>query len=274
MNYKNLDFSNQNLKNCSFKGRNLNGANFSFSDIRGCDFSRTSLREANFENIKAGQTPQTFLSSIAIGFITAIIVFHAISQMVFGVIARTPESPIWLYAVALLTSLAISGIVSAVMSLTHKKSIFHRLFTTLSSATSGAILGFFYGGTAAGGKNPQVAIASAALGALIMAINSFYFQRGFVAIILSVSGTVASYGFAFLVGTRAIAFLSTQNLIWGFCLSFLSLIYIGLTLISLRYTVKEITRYCVTSFRSSDLTNANFNNAKLGLSDFTNAIKN
>ncbi|MEO1184278.1 MAG: hypothetical protein AAFX46_05985, partial [Cyanobacteria bacterium J06636_27] len=57
-----------------------------------------------------------------------------------------------------------------------------------------------------------------------------------------------------------------------FCLSFLSLTYIGLTLTSLRYILKEMTNYCVTSFRGSDLTNTSFNNAKLGLSDFTKAI--
>ncbi|MGD1912309.1 MAG: hypothetical protein ACFB2X_16075 [Rivularia sp. (in: cyanobacteria)] len=158
------------------------------------------------------------------------------------------------------------------MSLAPGKSFLKRIATILSGATSGAILGFFYGGTAAGGKNPQVAIASAVIGALIMAASSFYFKRGFVPVILSTSGTVTTYGFAFLIGTRAIAFLSTQNLIWGFCLSFLSLIYIGLTLITLCYSIKQITTYSLTSFRASDLTNANFNNAKLGLSDFTGAI--
>ena len=158
------------------------------------------------------------------------------------------------------------------MSLANKTSIYYRIFTIITGAVSGAILGFFYGGTAAGGKNPQVAILSAILGALIMLISCFLVKRGFIAITLSVGGAVANYGFAFLVGTRAIAFLSTQNFIWGFCLSFLLLIYIGLTLISLRYTFEEITNYSVTSFRHSDLTNTSFNNAKLGFSDFTKAI--
>ncbi|BAY86774.1 hypothetical protein NIES267_62850 [Calothrix parasitica NIES-267] len=272
MDYQILDFSNQNLKNRSFKGQNLNGANFSYSDIRGCNFNRTSLREANFDNVKAGQTPQIFLSLITTALITTTIFFHAVSQMVFGVIERTPESPVWVYAIALLISLAITGITCTAMTLTNKKSLFYRIFLIISGAASGAILGFFYGGTAAGGKNPQIAIISAILGALIMAISSFLFKRKFIPIILSIGGTVANYGFAFLVGTRAISFLSTQNFLWGFCLSFLSLTYIGLTLTSLRYTLKEMTNYCVTSFRGSDLTNTSFNNAKLGLSDFTKAI--
>ncbi|MDY6900375.1 MAG: pentapeptide repeat-containing protein [Cyanobacteriota bacterium] len=272
MDSQNLNFKNQNLRNRSFKGQNLNGANFSFSDIRGCDFSHTSLREANFDNVKAGQTPQKLLSLIIIVLVTTSIFFHAVSQMVFGVIERTPESPVWAYAIALLTILTIAGIASAVTSLVNKKSIYHRIFKIISGTASGAILGFFYGGTAAGGKNPQVAIISAILGALIMVISCFLFKRGFIAITLSIGGAVTNYGFAFLVGTRAIAFLSTQNFIWGFFLSFLSLTYIGLTLISLRYTYKEITNYSVTSFRHSDLTNASFKNAKIGFSDFTKAI--
>ncbi|MEO1374246.1 MAG: pentapeptide repeat-containing protein [Cyanobacteria bacterium J06635_10] len=272
MNHQNINFTNQNLQNRSFKGQNLNGANFSFSDIRGCDFSNTSLREANFHRVKAGQTPKIFTFLISVACITAIIVFHAVSQMIFGVIERTPESPIWSYAVALSISLGLAGITCVTMRAAREKSFLKRIATILSGVTSGAILGFFYGGTAAGGKNPQLAIVSAVIGALIMAATSFYFKRGFIPIILSVSGTVASYGFAFLIGTRAIAFLSTQNLIWGFCLSFLSLIYIGLTLITLCYSIKKITTYLVTSFRASDLTNANFKNAKLGLSDFTGSI--
>jgi hypothetical protein len=279
MNSENFNFSNQNLRNRSFKGQNLDGANFSFSDIRGCDFSNSSLRGANFENVKAGQTIEIFLSLITVAFITTIIVFHAVSQMIFGVIERTPESPVWVYGIALSISLAIAGIASAAMSLAKRKSIYKRIITILSGATSGAILGFFYGGTAAGGKNPQVAIASAVIGALIMAISSFYLkkEKGLIPISLSVAGTIYSYGFSFLVGTRAIAFFITPNfinVIWGFSLSFLSLSYILLTLISLRYTIQEITTYSVTSFRCSDITNANFNKAKLGFSDFTNVVKN
>ncbi|MEL6457080.1 MAG: pentapeptide repeat-containing protein [Cyanobacteria bacterium J06621_15] len=273
MNHQNLDFSKKNLKNRSFKGQNLNGANFSFSDIRGCNFSHTSLQEANFDNVKAGQTPQTLLFLITIAFISTIIFFHAVSQMVFGVIERTPESPVWVYAIALLISLAITGTASTVMSLVNRnnKKILYRILIIISGAASGAVLGFFYGGTAGGGKNPQIAIMSAILAGLIMAISSFSFQKGFITITLSIGGTVANYGFAFLAGTRAIAFLNTQNFFWGFCLSFITFIYIGFTLISLRYTLKGITNYSVTSFRYSNLTNASFNNAKLGLSDFTKA---
>ncbi|MGB3758647.1 MAG: pentapeptide repeat-containing protein [Rivularia sp. (in: cyanobacteria)] len=273
MNSENFNFSNQDLRNRSFKGQNLDGANFNTSDVRGCDFSNSSLRGANFDNIKAGQTTKIFLSLTSVTFITIIIAFHAVSQMVFGVIERTPESPVWVYGIALSISLAIAGIACTAMSLAKSKSIFKRISTILSGATSGAILGFFYGGTAAGGKNPQVAIASAVIGGLIMGISCFYFKKGFIPITLSVAGKIYSYGFGFLVGTRAIAFLSTQNLIWGFGLSFLSLTYIGFTLISLRYTIKEITTYSVTSFRRSDLTNASFKNAKLGFSDFTHTVR-
>ncbi len=271
MNSKNLNFSNQDLRNRSFKDQNLNGANFSASDIRGCDFSYASLQAANFQNAKAGKTPKIVLLLIAVILFTILIVFHAVSQMIFGVIEQTPESPVWVYGIALSISLGISGIACAMMSLANQTNILQRIATIISGATSGAILGFFYGGTAAG-KNPQIAIISALMGALIMAISTLYFKRGLLTIILSLAGTTITYGFAFLSGTRAIAFLNTQNFIGGFFISFLPLTYIGLTLISLRYTVNKITKYSVTSFRGSDLTNANFNHAKIGFSDFSHAI--
>ncbi|AFY52934.1 putative low-complexity protein [Rivularia sp. PCC 7116] len=272
MNYSNLNFSNQDLRNRCFKGQNLDYANFSYSDIRGCDFTNTSLREANFQNVKAGQTAKIFICLISIAFATTIVTFHAVSSMIFGVIERQKESPVWVYGVALSISLVIAGIAGVVMSLAKKKSTLQRIAIIISGATSGAILGFFYGGTAAGGKNPQIAIASAAIGALIVAISSFCFQKGFMPIILSAAATIITYAFAFLSGTRAIAFLSTQNLIWGFSITFLSLTYIGFTLISLHYLIKEITSFSVTSFRGCDITNASFKNAKLWFSDFSNAI--
>lgn len=273
MNNQNINFINQDLRNLSFKGKNLDGANFSKADIRGCDFGNTSLRGANFQNVKAGQTTRIFLFLICIVFLITIIAFHAVSQMIFGVIARTPESPIWSYAVALSISLGISGIVCAINSLAPKKSILQRICSIISAALSGAILGFFYGGTAAGGKNPQIAITSAVIGALIMAIANYSFKQELIQIICSVAGTITTYGFAFLIGARAINFLMTQNMMWGVILSILSLTYIGLTIISLKYTIKKITTYSVTSFRNSDLTDANFDNAKLGFSDFTGAVR-
>lgn len=272
MDSQNLNFSNQDLRNRCFKGQNLNGANFSYSNICGCDFSNASLREANFQNIKAGQTNLTLFSLISIVILIITVVFHAVSMMIFGVISRTPESPVWVYGIALSISLGIAGIACSIMSLAKQNTFLQRIATILSGTTSGAILGFFYGGTIAGGKNPQAAIISAVGGAFIMAISSFYFKKGLMCIVLSVAGTVITYGFAFLVGTRAIAFLSTQNLMWGLFLSFISLIYMGLTLISLRYTLKKITTHSVTSFQNSNLTHASFKNAQLGFSDFTNAV--
>ncbi|NJN09626.1 MAG: hypothetical protein HC815_17215 [Richelia sp. RM1_1_1] len=48
------DYSGQNLCGRSFKGQNLEGANFSYADIRGTNFTDANLRKANFTGVKAG----------------------------------------------------------------------------------------------------------------------------------------------------------------------------------------------------------------------------
>ncbi|NEU80969.1 pentapeptide repeat-containing protein [Nostoc sp. UIC 10630] len=48
------DFSGQNLRGRSFRGQNLAGANFSYADIRGADFTGANLRRANFSHATAG----------------------------------------------------------------------------------------------------------------------------------------------------------------------------------------------------------------------------
>ncbi|MDF5715597.1 MAG: pentapeptide repeat-containing protein [Rhizonema sp. NSF051] len=48
------DYSGQNLRGRSFKGQDLTWSNFSYADIRGADFTGANLRNANFSNAIAG----------------------------------------------------------------------------------------------------------------------------------------------------------------------------------------------------------------------------
>lgn len=143
-----LNFSNQNLQNRIFKGLDLRNVNFSGADIRGCDFSNAKLQNANFTKVKIGQLPRFLITLIFIALLSAIIAFQAISQMSFGVLGRTPEESAWSYTVALFVSLGIAGICTAIRGMFHRNEILQRIATTLSGATSGALLGFYYGGAA------------------------------------------------------------------------------------------------------------------------------
>lgn len=118
-----------------------------------------------------------------------------------------------------------------------------------------------------------MAIAGAVMGGVVIAI-AIIFRVGsrFIAVAVLVAGAVAGYGFAFLVGTIAIAYLSVQKLVGGIIWGTLSIAYIGLTITSLTLTVREIRDACGTSFRGADLTNARFDNATLQNTDFRGAV--
>ncbi|MBW4622857.1 MAG: hypothetical protein KME17_26295 [Cyanosarcina radialis HA8281-LM2] len=113
---------------------------------------------------------------------------------------------------------------------------------------SGALLGFFYGGSSTG-NNSQIAIASAVIGGSVSAIliarsfskNTSNGKKRLIVIAAAVAETVLVYGFAFLAGAMAIALLSGQHLVWGTIWGMISLGSLRLTIDSLMLAVKEIS---------------------------------
>jgi Pentapeptide repeats (8 copies) len=264
-----LNFTNQNLQNRSFEGLNLNGANFSGADIRGCNFNHAQLQGANFAETKIGQAPRVFISLLIIAFVVIIITFQAISQMSFGVLGRTPEESSWSYSVALFVSLGIAGLCASLVGIIQPS--MRQLLTIISGTASGALLGFYYGGSLQ--NNPQVAIISAVAASLMMAFVCFKFRRsGFVRLLIVIAGCVANYGFAFLLSSLTFAFLSTQNIILGSILILFVLSATASTMFSLQLVIKQITSIGVTSFQGANLFNAKFDGAKIENGDFRNTI--
>jgi hypothetical protein len=266
-----LNFANQDLRNRSFKGQNLKGADFRGCDIRGCDFSHALLQGANFERARAGQTPQKFIPLVLVVVIAAWLSANAFSQMLFGVLGRTPAESGWSFVIALGASLAISGGFSGIRAFTGTTSFARRVATIVSGAASGALLGFFYAGISTN-NNPQFAIAGAVLGGVVMAFVSFKFRTVLVAVAIAIAGAASGYGFAFFSGATAIAHFSVQSLGWGVVWGVLSLGYIGLTMNSLTLAIQDIKTASGTSFRGADLTNATFDGAKLQSTDFSGAV--
>ncbi|MDJ0797405.1 MAG: pentapeptide repeat-containing protein [Calothrix sp. MO_167.B12] len=276
-----LNFSNQNLSDRSFQGENLDGADFSYADIRGCNFNNASLRGANFQGVKAGQTIKDLFLVWIFVIIVGILAFHAISQMMFSIITRTPEDPFWGFALALFISLGISGVLlplsyefdNYLKNLFGTKFVWQRIITSLSAGASGALMGFYYGGIAAGGKNAQAAGISAFIAAIVISGVSFYFIRGILPILVHTIATISAYGFTFLLSAKAATYLSTDKFLPGIALGIFSLLSFKLTFAYLNLTIKNIFTYKTTSFHGADLTNAIFKNARLHHSDFT-GIKN
>ena len=266
-----LNFANQDLRNRSFKGQNLNGADFSGCDLRGCNFNYALLQGANFERVKTGQTLRQSIPSVVLAMVVALISADAFSQMIFGLLGRTPAEGGWSFVIALGVSLAISGTFSGLRVRMRPKSLARRIATIVSGAMSGALLGFFYGGSTTD-NNVQFAIAGAVLGGVLMALICWRVRHPLVAVAVAAAGGISGYGFAFFTGATAVAYLSVQKFIEGVFWGALSLGYIGLTMNSLILVVREIRGGRGTSFRGADLTNAKFDRAILQNSDFSGAV--
>lgn len=266
-----LNFANQDLRNRSFKGQNLSGADFSGCDIRGCDFSYALLQDANLERVKAGQTPRQFITILTVAVIVALLAVDAFCHMIFAALGRTAAEPTWSYILALCLIFAIAGAFSGIRVMTGSKLIAGRVATIVSGTASGALLAFFYAGTTTD-NNQLIATAAATIAAVVIALIIVRVRHGFVSVAVSVAGAFAGYGFAFFIGATAIAYLSSQNIVWGVVWGALSIGYIWLTMNSIILAAREIKDACGTSFRGADLTNAKFDGAKLRNTDFRGAI--
>lgn len=269
-----LNFTDQDLRNRSFRKQILNGADFTGADLRGCDFRGAQLMNACFEGVKTGQTNRQKAIWISTIVLTFIIMGHAISHLVFGSLGQTPADKAWNYVIALVFSLAIAGACSS-LSTFIRSSRCKRIAIVLSGVTSGALAGFFYAGVAAG-KSPQWAIAGAISGSLLSGIVTTAWQRTTSTVIVTMSGAIAAYGFAFLTGTLSLslfnlAHLKQEYLVPGLLVGGLSLFYLGLTLNAVSTTIKKIQQAPGTSFRRANLTNAHFNNTRFTQTDFTHA---
>lgn len=120
-------------------------------------------------------------------------------------------------------------------------------------------------------NNPQIAATSAAIAAIIMAIFS-YFGDGLIVIGIAIAGCIATYGLTFAVGFWTITHLSVQSSIGSIILGILTLIMMAIALFNLQLAYKEITHFGITSFRGADLTNTNFQDAKIHHANTSGAI--
>jgi hypothetical protein len=188
------------------------------------------------------QNKTKFIIALAVTFTLAILSLHAASQMIFGVLGRTPEDPGWSYTVALFLSLLVSAIALAIGTLAAKNSLISKLAIAISFASSVAWFCSYYVGIIASDRNPPVAIVSAVTIGLLLIITSFYLRKRFAVIAVTVMGTVAVYGVAFFCSSATFAFLSTNNLLWGGIWGSFCLVAIAMTIFFLNLLLQDITR--------------------------------
>ncbi|MGK7899992.1 MAG: pentapeptide repeat-containing protein [Hormoscilla sp.] len=250
-------FINRDLRDRSFSKQDLRGAVFEGCDLRGCDFRRAQLQGATFRQVKLGISPRKLMVYGAIALVVAALTFNAISDMVFGALGTNPQHPAWRFVLALYVSLAIA--VFAVLPQRRWPPPVQGV-TLLPAVTTGALLGFYYGGILAD-KEPQIAIISATFAGLTIGIIRLARPHATLMVsLITIIGTVAAYGITFTVVGLASAALSTGNLLPAIGWGTLSLLYFILTLKGLQTSSQTLKQAASTRFSPADLTYLTFDN--------------
>ena len=264
-------FKNQNLQGRSFQQQILNDADFSGADIRGCNFNKAQLAGANFERVKAGLLPQKLMLLSSMTIAIALLVGDALSRLIFGALGQIPNSSAWSFVLILYGVLSLAGASAGISSLNSISLKASRFAGTFSAVLSGALLGFFYAGSASK-NNPSLAIAGAISASLVMLAASVFFQQALIRIAIATIATVTTYGAAFLLGATASVSFSADQVAIGITCAIATLVYILLTLNLLKSILRSLKLAATTSFKGANLTNARFDQANLNHTDFSQTI--
>jgi hypothetical protein len=256
-----LSYQSQPLQNHSFRGQDLTGIDFSGANLRGCSFHSATLRHANFDGAVLGRSIQQWFVLVLVMAIAALLAGHAATRLIFAALGASLQGTTGILVMVLHGVLMAVGLAGWTVG-GHR----HRG----GSRASGALLGFFYVGSAF-----NDALIPAIVGAIAGAVmGDWLSQRVTVqwgAIALTTVCTMLSISAVFLLGTTAIAGLAVQHWI-GVLFSSLTGLYLWLTYRWGRCLEAQIEQFGGTSFRSADLTDAVFHPRVQGRVDFTDAI--
>ncbi|WP_310483573.1 hypothetical protein [Chamaesiphon sp. VAR_48_metabat_403] len=183
-----------------------------------------------------------FFGTLVATAMLAIGSLHAASQIIFGVLGRTPEDPGWFLTVAVFISFLVATIALVIGILASKYTFTSRLSIAISAVISCAWLGFYYGGII-GGKNPQIAIAFVIAGLLSITFTGLHLQKRLTTIAIVLLGIVSAYALAFLCLAVAVAYLSVERLLWGTIWGIFCTVAIAIVIFFINSLIQEITNY-------------------------------
>jgi uncharacterized protein YjbI with pentapeptide repeats/uncharacterized protein (DUF697 family) len=269
------DYAGQSLKGRAFKGQDLTGANFSRADIRSADFSGANLTGANFSYAKtglsnlwrAGLLAGLFVLSLLSGglsLVLSILVTHeafALSSASYSAIA-TPSVAI------LLTVLAFAALFAI-------REGFDRLDALL---LKGMVLATVIATTILG-TQPTLAVAIAV--ATLTAIAAIFLAE-VAAILVTSAETIAGTLAGALTGAIALV-AAAASASFANSPTWLPLASVGLGIFTawrserdrdtaIRNLAIAIATFGGTSFRGSNLTDADFSRARLNNTDLRQTI--
>lgn len=249
-----VNFTHKNLRGRNFRNQQLEKAYFAGCDLRGCDFFRANLRGALFTGCRTGYSPE----KLTIGAVTLILatglMFHAVSSFVFGAVGILPNHPAWLYVLALYVTLGLATLGTGWQSVSMTG---ERFACILTGITTGALMGFFYGGQWTD-NNPQIAIGGATLIGGVGLMVASRRHRALSRAVLGGMGAIAAYGFTFLLWAEGSSLVTTGTWGRGLGLMLIALTGIGVTLRSITCSWRWLKTYGHTSFRQADLTACTF----------------
>ena len=263
-------FKQQDLQGRTFRGQNLAGADFSEADIRGTDFTNAILTNANFANATTGlQMHMTVLFTVLL----------LVTAVALGAIAGLSAGAIGLQ----FHSVALAKSAKAIAIAVHCGFLYVALRRGLTASFS--IFAGAFGLAVGAAVIYSGAIPTAAAIAIAIVLDFLVASLTMVAVGMAIVTWIvvnAKWG----VGV-AIAFAATFLASIGFAPTSISATAIVVTVLVLSGYVswqtlrnREYVRTIAgvlfarwgTSFRSCDLTGANFSNTVLKNTDFRKAI--
>ncbi|MBD2458480.1 pentapeptide repeat-containing protein [Nostoc sp. FACHB-87] len=275
------DFSGHNLRGRSFKGQNLEGANFTGADIRSADFTGANLRGANFSHATAGLQKRWaifllcvswllsgvsgFFSAFAGVLITYIFDSSSLENQVGGWTALIVIIVVFLVILrqgfnsAFAVTVAVAFIVAGSVAFTGAGAFAGAGVGAFTFAGAGAFT--VAGAIAFAGAVTAVAVAGSVAGAVAVA-GAFAVAVAVAAVAGSVAGAAVAVVFAGAVAGAEV--LISSYIAWRAMKG-------DKKYFSIRNIAVAFAASCGASFRSCDLTDANFTAATLKSTDFRKA---
>ncbi|MEL7316320.1 MAG: pentapeptide repeat-containing protein [Cyanobacteria bacterium J06559_3] len=261
-------FINQDLRQRSFRRRNLRQAVFLGCDLRGCHFQGADLRGATFRDCRTGYAAVRLAIAILVLIGFAVLMFHAVSSMVFGAMGTLPGQPAWPYVLALYIVLAIAATSSGLQTFRTPFAMPIRLCTASANA---ALMGFFYGGSLMNNNPVSAVVGAVALGTLGLLVAGWG-RTTLVSASLALLSAIATYGFTWVVWTAASDYLTTGHWNQGLILGMLAAFSVGIALRSLTSSGRLASNWAGTSFRGANLTGCGFISTRLRACDLAEVI--
>lgn len=262
-----MEYRNQNLQGKSFKGQDLSHADFSGSDLRGADFSHANLKNANFKGVKTGIQKHhailVFLFAIVISLLSGYIAMLTGDTIHSQIRSEDPNEVIVGYITL--------GYFVIFIGMSIWKGLFktiRRVLLTMIILT--AILGFLAFvtgfGTGIGALKSLLALILIGLmfvaGTISRAVAGT-FASGILFVLVAMAGAMFGKslggGYGTVVAALACAVISKRAIIQKFRHS------------KVKNIALFIGTYFGTSFKKSDLTNADFSGADLKNTDFSDS---